>query len=47
MGSLYELTYQVRLKSPAAQKVFLDELRCRNGNLTISCGRLASDREEL
>ena len=47
MGSLYELTYQVRLKSPAAQKAFLDELRCRNGNLTISCGRLASDREEL
>ena len=47
MGSLYELTYQIRLKTPAARKAFLDELRCRNGNLTISCGRILSDREEL
>lgn len=47
MGSLYELTYQIRLKTPVARKAFLDELRCRNGNLTISCGRILSDREEL
>lgn len=47
MGNLYELTYQIRLKTPVARKAFLDELRCRNGNLTISCGRILSDREEL
>ncbi len=47
MGSLYELTYQIRLKTPVVRKAFLDELRCRNGNLTISCGRVSSDREEL
>lgn len=47
MGSLYELTYQVKLKTPAAGKTFLDELRCRNGNLTISCGRVSTEREEL
>jgi hypothetical protein len=37
MGSLFELTYSVRLKS--SSKVFIDELRCRNGNLNISLSR--------
>ncbi|MDR0502221.1 MAG: DUF4956 domain-containing protein [Treponema sp.] len=35
MGSLYELTYAVQLKTSNATKEFIDELRCRNGNLTI------------
>ena len=39
MGTLYELTYRVILKDAAKTKEFLDELRCRNGNLTISCGK--------
>jgi len=25
----------------------LDEIRCRNGNLTIVCGRLPDGRDEL
>ena len=25
----------------------LDELRCRNGNLTILCGKVSTNREEL
>ena len=33
MGSLYKLTYHVTLKDNAEEKTFLDELRCRNGNL--------------
>jgi len=47
MGSLYELTYQVRLKPAVVLKDFLDELRCRNGNLTVSISREQLDREEL
>lgn len=39
MGTMYELTYKIVLKSGVSTKAFLDELRCRNGNLTISCGR--------
>lgn len=41
MGSLYELNYAVSLASQACEKEFIDELRCRNGNLTIVCGRRA------
>lgn len=46
MGTLYELEYRVILKGGEASKAFLDELRCRNGNLNIVCGRIAS-REAL
>ena len=35
-GALFELYYRVQLKPDANQKNFLDELRCRNGNLNIS-----------
>lgn len=37
MGSLYSLHYLVRLKDPAGEKELLDAMRCRNGNLEISC----------
>lgn len=47
MGSLFELHYHVRLKSAAASKELLDQIRCRNGNLNISCGRIVSAKEEL
>jgi len=47
MGSLYELTYSVRLKSPSVPKEFLDELRCRNGNLNILISRERRGEEEL
>ena len=46
MGTLYELHYRVVLKTERIPKEFLDELRCRNGNLNIVCGRVAS-REAL
>jgi len=35
MGSMYELTYQLIFKKDADEKKFIDELRCRNGNLSI------------
>lgn len=36
MGSLFKLTYDLTLRDPAKEKAFIDELRCRNGNLEIS-----------
>ena len=39
MGTLYELEYKVVLKDEQMPQAFLDELRCRNGNLNISCGK--------
>lgn len=47
MGSLYELRYHIVLKDENAEKQFLDKLRCRNGNLTILCGRIATGKDEL
>lgn len=39
MGTLFELTYQIQLKDSSKSKQFIDDLRCRNGNLNIMCGR--------
>ena len=39
MGTLYELDYKIILKDEHSTKAFLDELRCRNGNLNIVCGK--------
>lgn len=36
LGSLYELSYSVTTKDDLSEKAFIDELRCRNGNLKIS-----------
>lgn len=47
MGSLYELHYHVMMRGDKSEKKFLDELRCRNGNLTIVCGRVPEERESL
>jgi hypothetical protein len=47
LGSLYELTYRLELKAQTLPKAFLDELRCRNGNLNISLGREYGPAEEL
>ena len=44
MGTLFELCYAVELKDLKHTKEFIDEIRCRNGNLNISCGR-EEDRE--
>ena len=39
MGTLYELSYKIVLRDSGDAKAFLDELRTRNGNLTITCGK--------
>jgi len=35
-GTLFEVVYTLRMKDSADQKKFIDELRCRNGNLNIT-----------
>lgn len=47
MGSLYKLRYIVILKDQSQEKQFIDDLRCRNGNLEISCCRVAFNQETL
>lgn len=47
MGSLYELCYRIELKKAEEEKAMIDDIRCRNGNLTIVCSRVAEGREEL
>ncbi len=36
LGSIYELDYKLIMKNDTATKEFIDELRCRNGNLSVS-----------
>lgn len=36
LGSLYELNYSVVTRDGLSEKDFIDELRCRNGNLNIT-----------
>ena len=47
LGSMYELTYRIRLKEPREEKRFIDEVRCRNGNLTVICCRVAAEGQGL
>ena len=36
MGSMYRLSFRIRMKNPAEEKEMIDELRIRNGNLEIA-----------
>ena len=47
MGSMYELTYNTILKNKGSEKAFIDELRCRNGNLNIILEKIESAGSEL
>ncbi len=47
MGSMYELRYRVTLRDAKKEKQFLDDLRVRNGNLTIVASRWTGNSETL
>ena len=47
MGSLFLLEYEIQLKGPEYEKGMIDELRYRNGNLKITCGRMAAAKDVL
>ena len=40
MGSMFDLYYIIELKDASKEKEMIDEIRCRNGNLTIICGKV-------
>lgn len=47
MGSLFKLTYEVVLIDVTQEKAFIDELRCRNGNLEITMSKVSNNALEL
>ena len=47
MGSLNRLTYELTMRETGSEKAFIDELRCRNGNLEISMSLPVQDSREV
>ncbi len=47
MGSLFKLTYRVRMKDPSKEKEFIDALRVKNGNLEIMMAKAEEVGYEL
>lgn len=47
MGSLFKLTYDITLAEEENEKEFIDDLRCRNGNLEISLTKQSIVNTEL
>ena len=47
MGSTYELTYLVSLKNGVKEKQFMDDIRVRNGNMTVLIERPEISEVEL
>lgn len=47
MGSLFQLDYKIELRNPMEEKQMIDSLRCRNGNLGITCGMMTTQKEVL
>ena len=47
MGSMYELSYMVNMQDANKEKEFMDEIRCRNGNLLVMVQRQELSEVEL
>ena len=47
LGSMFEVSYIIVLKDEKQEKAMIDELRCRNGNLTIICSRYNVPNDQL
>ena len=47
MGSMFELQYLVTAKKDMDEKAFIDEIRCRNGNLNISLGMMPDKHDTM
>ena len=45
MGSLYDLTYNVRLKSGIKEKDLMDDIRVKNCNLRVSLSQPIQEEE--
>ncbi|MGN1327940.1 MAG: DUF4956 domain-containing protein [Clostridia bacterium] len=47
MGSMYELAYLVSIKPEEKEKNFIDEIRCRNGNMLVMLEKIELSEVEL
>ena len=47
LGTLYELTYAINMKSGVNEMQFIDSIRCRNGNLNIVLCMMPEKAEQL
>ncbi len=47
MGSLYELDFNLTMKKEVSEKEFIDQIRCRNGNLNVILSKITSPKDEL
>ncbi|MDD3163038.1 MAG: DUF4956 domain-containing protein [Sphaerochaetaceae bacterium] len=47
LGSLFKITWNIKLKDPSKEKEFIDKLRCRNGNLEIAVSPQEIQSNEL
>ena len=47
LGSLYQLSYEADLRDEGKEKEFLDQIRTRNGNLTVRSSLAAPAAYEL
>ncbi len=47
LGSMFEVSYIIVLKDAKQEKAMIDDIRCRNGNLTIVCSRYNAPNDQL
>ena len=47
MGTMYKLTYEIKLKDLDNQQSFIDQLRVRNGNLEIGLSEVVTTNEKM
>ena len=47
MGSMFRLSFKIRMKEPGEEKAFIDELRTKNGNLEIAILPFAEETNQL
>ncbi len=47
LGSMFEVSYIIVLKDEKQEKAMIDDIRCRNGNLTIVCSRYNAPNDQL
>ena len=47
LGTMYQLTYEIKLRKAEDEKKMIDAIRVRNGNLGIVCGHQAITAQEM
>ena len=47
MGSMFRLSFKIRMKDPSEEKAMIDELRTRNGNLEIAITPVENMQNQL